>query len=367
MAELGGEAAASRAAEVEAQLLEARQLLLDAEAAALEKDKHVAELERRAAFLERHARIPTTADKCVQTDGGCVAHAGQQAPSLQPSGVPMLEARALAPEGAVGGSVYKRRQLQDVAVGAVGASQPVDASYTLPPPTQLPPHRWGASASAAAGSAPPMPLGLTGSDMQLTGSGQVVEGRLAHAAAVPGVRLGSLTAESVLPAAAVGARPAAAQLAPVPEDAPAVVPAAGERRASLAPVEKQLHFVSTSTQAAVVEPAGAAAAEARAPASSARPASSGPFAPRELALTALTGLVATPMKAGFYRFTEPNSGFVFEFGPAPPESAGAGVVGRTLAARPRLLHLLLLPAAQRAPALVLAPTPHAHCLPPRRP
>eukprot|EP00887_Chlorella_sp_A99_P003243 scaffold9.g3243.t1 len=346
--ELGqeGGAAAAAARQLQAELLAAQQGLLDLEAAALDKDKRIAELERRNVFLERHARIPVLADKCVQTDDAGVAHTAAQAPSLQPSGVELLEARALAPEGAAGGSVYRHAR-RPAAAGEGGASAAVDGSYTLPPPTQLPAHR-----GAAAGAPPPPPPLPTGSDMQLTGSGQVVEGRVAHAAAGTAPRPGSgLTAESVLPAAAP-----AAHTAQRPAQAPAGASPGGPLSAGLvvrrspllaaaaaaAPrVEKQLLFPSASHSSAL-QPSprlllpqqqrpGANArlgAPARSPAAGAAPApssagaaTSGPLAPRDLALTALTGLVATPRKSGCYLFTEPNSGFAFEFGPAPPEAA----------------------------------------------
>ena len=281
----------------------------------------------------------------------------------------------MLPEGAAGGSIYKRpQQLLHCEVGAGAGSVMVDASYTLPPPTQLPAHRPAAMAAPGEVAPPPAPLPVTGSDMQLTGSRQAVEGRLAHAAA-PVPRPGSgLTAESVLPAAAARQAPggpmplAASHPAAVEALSPAAEAAAAAagltlRRVSLAHaavvaapleaagaqrVEKQLHFPSASltsrprlslqpqpqqsasilTAAQGRQPAAGAPAAvhypaAAVPAASARPASSGPLAPRELALTALTGLQATPLKRGFYKYSEPNSGFTFELGPATRETVGA--------------------------------------------
>jgi hypothetical protein len=51
----------------------------------------------------------------------------------------------------------------------------------------------------------------------------------------------------------------------------------------------------------------------------------GSVAPRELAITALTGLVSTPLRGGFYQFTDERHGFVFQLGPdaSEPDSAGA--------------------------------------------
>lgn len=81
----------------------------------------------RNSFLERFARVPETSDRCLQTDGPSQASAGVQAPSALLSSVEMLEARALAPEGVGGGSVYrggKRMPGWDAGHGA-------DASYSL--------------------------------------------------------------------------------------------------------------------------------------------------------------------------------------------------------------------------------------------
>jgi hypothetical protein len=46
-----------------------------------------------------------------------------------------------------------------------------------------------------------------------------------------------------------------------------------------------------------------------------------PAPPRELALSRLTGLTSTPLKGGIYEFTDPRFGYVFQLGPASPDSA----------------------------------------------
>ena len=47
-----------------------------------------------------------------------------------------------------------------------------------------------------------------------------------------------------------------------------------------------------------------------------------PAPPRELAITALTGLEATPLRGGFYQYTDTRTGYTFQLGPASPDSAG---------------------------------------------
>ena len=108
--------------------------------------------------MQKYARPQPTVDRCLQTDGcGALAEA-VQVPSAAPAAPPApdmvpMEARAMAPEGAAGSSVYQR--LAGAAVG--GAS---DRSYSLrtEPPT---------------GAAPPPPLPPpSGSAMRLSSGGQ---------------------------------------------------------------------------------------------------------------------------------------------------------------------------------------------------
>lgn len=435
--------------------------------------------ERSLAFLERYARVYETSDKCIQTDPPPRASASAQFPSLQvwvwcsfescccaervpgnvacgrsctarrhcgcidgmpaarspqSSGVEMLQAHAMVPEGAGGGSMYKRAKQ--------GGPQVPDPSYTLPGLTPLPPGAAAAAAATAAvggrsplaaataaapanspraaGAAPAAAL-LSGSDMQLTGTDeaqpqlqhvavqvsplqqqqvqpqqrrqslqpaqqqpaqqprrqslQPVAGRMAHAAAGPAMRPAS--AESQMhPAPAAGRQQQQQRRqSAVPVRAPAAGAAAGgSRRLSVppAPVDRELQFGSTSTVAgqqalaplpleAVPEElpleeaaeeaavAGAAAQQAqRSPQQAQQPAASqvtaagagGPLVrvtlsavpqatpasvpapPRELALSRLTGLTSTPLKGGIYEFTDPRFGYVFQLGPASPDSAG---------------------------------------------
>lgn len=354
--------------------------------------------------------------------------------SPQSSGVEMLQAHAMVPEGAGGGSMYKRAKQ--------GGPQVPDPSYTLPGLTPLPPGAAAAAAATAAvggrsplaaataaapanspraaGAAPAAAL-LSGSDMQLTGTDeaqpqlqhvavqvsplqqqqvqpqqrrqslqpaqqqpaqqprrqslQPVAGRMAHAAAGPAMRPAS--AESQMhPAPAAGRQQQQQRRqSAVPVRAPAAGAAAGgSRRLSVppAPVDRELQFGSTSTVAgqqalaplpleAVPEElpleeaaeeaavAGAAAQQAqRSPQQAQQPAASqvtaagagGPLVrvtlsavpqatpasvpapPRELALSRLTGLTSTPLKGGIYEFTDPRFGYVFQLGPASPDSAG---------------------------------------------
>jgi len=51
-------------------------------------------------------------------------------------------------------------------------------------------------------------------------------------------------------------------------------------------------------------------------------------ASRGKAVFQLTGLTATPLKRGFYQYHDPDSGYVFELGPASPNSAGECSCGR---------------------------------------
>ncbi|KAL6769817.1 BPL2 [Auxenochlorella protothecoides x Auxenochlorella symbiontica] len=119
--------AADAVGALQAELAEAQDQLAEARLALLEREKELVALRARNSFLERFARVPETSDRCLQTDGPSQASAGVQAPSALLSSVEMLEARALAPEGVGGGSVYrggKRMPGWDAGHGA-------DASYSL--------------------------------------------------------------------------------------------------------------------------------------------------------------------------------------------------------------------------------------------
>ena len=320
----------------------------------------------------------------------------------------MLQAHAMVPEGAGGGSIYRRPK-------AANGPQLPDTSYTLPARTALAAGAAAGEAATAAGGVP-----VSGSDMELTGEAAAQEqvaqmqaqaqvqdqglqtepeeprqqqpqqqqhqqarrqslqpaaGRVAHAAGGPGLRPASAESQVqpqvVLAAQQQVQRQAAARrmtIAPVPAGAGT---AGGARRVSAppAPTDRELHFTSVSTteghgHLAVVpedqpfgseqDRAGSAAQQqpqqhrpqeeeppfefpqppAPAPAPSQLTAPTAPAAarggaptpgsmpPRELAITALTGLVATPIRGGFYRYADQASGYIFELWPAPPDSAG---------------------------------------------
>ena len=121
-----------------AELAAAQDELAGAQLESLERERELVRLRARNAFLERFARVPETADRCVQTDSAAGHSAGCQAPTLVPSLVPMLEARALAPEGAEGQSVVYRG----------GKAAPVDAAESL--------HCAGLDASYTVGPAAPV-------------------------------------------------------------------------------------------------------------------------------------------------------------------------------------------------------------------
>ncbi|KAL4447633.1 hypothetical protein ABPG75_004852 [Micractinium tetrahymenae] len=438
-AQVGGDALVEQCHRVQADLMNCQQALLDKEAESLEKEKRLAEMAARLAFLERYARVYDSCDKCVQTDGQAGEDVSQQFPSLQSSGVEMLQAHALVPEGAGGGSIYRRPRAPP------GPPVP-DTSYTLPAGTPL-----VATAAAAAAAAARSPLAaaaagnasagapVSGSDMELTGpaatqqqqpqagrqeqqqtavqqcdqglqtepeqqrvqqgpaqqaqrrqSLQPVAGRMAHAAAGPVPRPASAESQVQL-----GPRQQQQQrrasMVPAPSAAAAAVAAAGASRrlsAPPAPVDRELHFTSASTAerqgpaalAAVPEEAplaaegqvnglqqqdqqqhqpaaqGAAgvesppfefpqmpepaASELTAPAAAAAGRSGAPTPgsipapPRHLAITALTGLTATPVKGGIFQYHDPRSGFTFELGPAPPDSADLGDEGPRMRYRP---------------------------------
>ena len=350
----------------------------------------------------------------------------------------MLQAHALVPEGAGGGSIYKRPK--------GGAATAADPSYTLPAYTPLPPAAAAAAAAtaaaAAAGQGP-----VSGSDMELVTAGdeivpahqahqvqeqpavqqhdqsvqaelepepvvelhppaqqaqaqrrrslqpvsvqqqqqqqqqqparrqslQPVAGRVAHAAAAAAPRPASAESQVQQGVAAPAAQQRRQSMAPGGAGAAAAAAAAGgSRRVSAppAPIDRELHFSSVSTlggagmalaavpeeqplaeadeaavaaaaaaprqqqahqpaasQATAVAQVGAGAAAAAAADPHATPASV-PAPPRELALAKLTGLASTPLKGGIYQFTDPRHGYVFQLGPASPDSAG----GRALAA-----------------------------------
>lgn len=295
----------------------------------------------------------------------------------------MLQAHAMVPEGAGGGSIYKRPK-------ADGPPVP-DPSYTLPASTPLPPGAAAAAATAVAGGGAP----ISGSDMQLTGgdeapgpqqqhaavqaepgleeepqlqqeeqrrqslqplrrqSLQPAAGRMAHAAAGAALRPASAESQMQQPAAAGRPRRQSVALA----NTAAVGATGGSRRVSAPPAvtEWELRFSSSSVAAGLpaqqlhplalaavpeeegVEGAGAAgqpASQATAPGPLVRvtlaagsPVSV-PAPPRDAALAKLTGLVATPLKGGIYQYSDPRFGYVFQLGPASPDSAGARLGGR---------------------------------------
>ncbi|KAL4428694.1 hypothetical protein ABPG77_009800 [Micractinium sp. CCAP 211/92] len=426
-AQLGGDALVEQCHRLRADLLNCQQALLDKEAESLGKERRLAEQAARLAFLERYARVYDSCDKCIQTDDLPGEDASQQFPSIQSSGLEMLQAHALVPEGAGGGSIYRRPR-------ALPGPPVPDTSYTLPADTPLVPATAGAAPAQAAGAP------VSGSDMELTGP-NAVELRHQHAAmqqvqmapvlqhdhclqtepepqhvqqaplqqAQRRQSLQPVAGRTAHAAAGAALRPASAesqaQLAPRQEQqqqqqqqrrratvapAPSGAAADSSRRMSAppAPVDRELHFTSASTaegrppaallaavpeeaplagegQAAASQQLGQrqqpaarneagiqpqpfefpqvsapAASELSVPAAGAAGAPGAPTPgtvpapPRHLAITALTGLTATPVKGGIFQYHDPRSGFTFELGPAPPDSTDLGGKGPHMRYRP---------------------------------
>lgn len=108
-AEGGGEQQQRGSVRLTEELTTVQQELLDAELALAEKNKIIARLEKRNALLERYARIVETQNKCIGTDDvelfASRPTASVQVPSVGPT-VPLMQARAMAPEGASGSAAY---------------------------------------------------------------------------------------------------------------------------------------------------------------------------------------------------------------------------------------------------------------------
>ena len=92
LAESRVEELAAQNRSVRAELATARQALLDTEVEKTEREKTVVQLQKRNTHLERYARMkPAMANKCIGTGD---------------AGVHVMQARAMAPEGAAGSSLY---------------------------------------------------------------------------------------------------------------------------------------------------------------------------------------------------------------------------------------------------------------------
>ncbi|KAL4856859.1 hypothetical protein ACK3TF_002906 [Chlorella vulgaris] len=386
--QLGGNAAVEQCARLQADLINCQQALVDKEGESLEKSKRLAEMQARLGFLERYARVYESHDKCIQTDPPPLASASAQFPSIQvqSSGVEMLQAHAMVPEGAGGGSMYKRPK---------PGAQPADPSYTLPGLSSAPAGAAAVLAAEAAAAADAAGGGAatTGSDMQLTAGDETHPQPQQHLAQQqqPQQLPDHLRRQSLQPvpqqqpppqqqrrhsmmpvagrvqhaAAGPGLRPASAESQVHPHPIP-TAPAAGHRRVSAAPpqpLDRQLHFSESAPSSEAragaqralaplpavpeaepesdAEPAAAehqlpgplpleavpAASNLQHPAVTAVTAAGvlpaggvvggtpGSVAPRHMAITALTGLVSTPLRGGFYQFTDHRHGFVFQLGP----------------------------------------------------
>lgn len=335
--------------------------------------------------------------------------------AVQSSGVEMLQAHAMVPEGAGGGSMYKRPK--------PGAQPADDPSYTLPGLSSAPAGAAAVLAAEAAAAADAAGVGAatTGSDMQLTAGDETHPQPQRHLAQQqqPQQPPDHLRRQSLQPApqqqpppqqqrrhsmlpvagrvqhaaAGPGLRPASAESQVHPHPNPAA-PAAGHRRVSAAPLpplDRQLHFSESAPSSeagagaqralaplpavpeaepeADAEPAAAehqlprplpleavpAASNLQHPALMALTAAGvlpaggvvggtpGSVAPRHMAITALTGLVSTPLRGGFYQFTDHRHGFVFQLGPER-EPDNTGVAAQAVAA----LFLLLVVSSRRA-------------------
>jgi hypothetical protein len=103
------------------------------------------------------------------------------------------------------------------------------------------------------------------------------------------------------------------------------------------PEEEQQLPEAAAEEAAPSVTQSAGAGGGRGARSAAPTPASVPAPPRELAITALTGLEATPLRGGFYQYTDTRTGYTFQLGPASPDSAGGWVAGTAPAASPACL------------------------------
>lgn len=114
----------------------------------------------------------------------------------------------------------------------------------------------------------------------------------------------------------------------VPEELPleeaaeeARVAGAAPQQAQRSPQQAQQQQQPTASQVTAAGAAGAPRVRVTLSAVPQATPASVPAPPRELALSRLTGLTSTPLKGGIYEFTDPRFGYVFQLGPASPDSA----------------------------------------------
>jgi hypothetical protein len=265
---------AAEARTLRSDLATARQAIMDMERAAAEKDKEINVLQRRNAFLERHARVPEVSDKCTVTDVQPTATAAVQTRE----GVQLMQARAMAPEGAAASSMYTYSQ-------PAGGRQQED-SFTLPGQRT--------AARPARNNKMGMHSSLAGSDMQLE-TLESVQGR-AH----DGRRLS-------MPAVAGGTMQHQLLAA---------------RRATLDPQQIQFYSNSRSRGLDAVQEEPEDDPPAQAAPQPTSTITSGTLLPEEEALVRLTGFVGEPKRGNGFRFTHVESGFAFELYPIPPDKHG---------------------------------------------
>lgn len=314
-AQEGGEERQRSSTRLMEELTTAQQELLDAELALAEKNKVIARLEKRNALLERYARIVETQNKCIGTDDGELYASrpavSVQVPSIGPT-VPLMQARALAPEGVSGSVAYVPPVFPPSQTTGKGLG--VDAPFPLPNQRTVP-H-----------------VTLSNSDMQLVNG----------------------TAESVRfipPQASVDQRRRRASL-PVH-----LHPAPGQNAAD---VSRRIRFYSNSESQGVAEelPHGRQQLPTveedveedhqRIPASVPEPVQASnptrvdvdqvpteplatrteslPLPPRDQALSWLFNVEFTPIK-GKMMYTHRPTGYKFTLGPAPADSTEEGDAG----------------------------------------
>lgn len=281
-----------------AELATARQALLDMEVEKTEKDKSIVELQKRNVLLERYARKkPPTVDKCVGTD----------------EVVPVMQARAMAPEGAEGSSMYKgfhpsasagyqqHNQYQQQQPQGPGA----DAPYSLR----------GQRTVAHAATAIP-----SGSDMQLASVGQPYQQQQKQQQQVSQFP----TAESVQAQGRAGMRGRRVSAPPAPVN---LMARPGQTAID---VSRQIQFYSNSLSAVPEEeePAAAAAVIHADPPSAPQQQrvvqqqpsvapSSGPVLSRGQALMMAAHMDVIPLKGGKFQYAHQPTGYCFVLGNCP--------------------------------------------------
>ena len=269
-----------------AELATARQALLDMEVAKTEQDKALVELQKRNVHLERYARKkPQMSNKCVGTDDP----------------VPIMQARAMAPEGAAGSSLYRgiypgmqheNMMMQNTQQQPAGFG--VDAPYSLRNQLTVPPFN-------------------SGSDMHVVSNGQPQ----------PQQQVQHMTEESVQANARANMRGRRVS-------APVAGPLQARPGQTAADVSRQIQFYSNSLSAVPEEEAEAAVAEAPRPRETSSPArqqqqqqagsgapSTGGLLSRGQGLMLAAHMDAKPLKGGKFQYTHHLTGYTFILGNDP--------------------------------------------------